>query len=116
MKVAIITTDGTLTVTEMGDDLTDIYKAIGNGCEMFQMLMIGDGVLLVDEEAKVKAVPPPTNLIATIVCEEFDVGLDPTDAIWGNMVLAGLKDGELVDIPESLLTGVRAYLDGEFGA
>lgn len=110
MKIAIIKTNGFLERTEMGPELNDIYKAIGNGCETFQMLYIGDGVLLIDEEAKVKESPPPPNPVATRFCSHMQVGLAHDDEIMGNMVLVGTKGEDFVDISVALLAEAQAFI------
>ncbi len=110
MKIAILKPDGTLEVAQMGPELEDIYAAIGYGCDQFQQLDIGEGVMLLDEEAKLRSPLPPLNEVATRFCARMDVGLDPFDQILGRMVLVGMKDGELVDIPESLLTAIQKFV------
>lgn len=109
-KVAIINPDGSLEIKQMGSDLQDIYDTIGDGCDIFQQLDIGDGILMVDEEAKLRTPVAPFNEVATKFCARMDVGLCPFDQIRGRMVLAGLKKGETVDIPESLLKAIQKFV------
>ncbi len=113
MKIAIVKTNGTVELTTMGEGLQDIYNTIGNGCDMFQQLPIGDGLLLVDEEAKIKAEIPPDNAMATEFCDLMDVGLDPSDRICGNMVLVGTRGSELSDIPTALLDAIKKFAGPE---
>lgn len=113
MKIAIVRTNGTVELTTMGEGLQDIYNAIGNGCDMFQQLPIGNGLLLVDEEAKIRQNPPPDNAMATEFCARMRVGLDPSDRILGNMVLVGIRGSEFADIPTALLDSIIKFAGAE---
>jgi hypothetical protein len=88
-------------VVEVGNDLESLQAAVGGYLEVIRL---DDGtVALIDEEAKLKANPPPPNVLATNIARA--VGIRPDDYIRGPMLIVGTldpdgaDDGEFHDVP-----------------
>ena len=97
----IIYADGTtLPLHAPGNDqgytLSEVYAAIGDGCDMVEQLYIGHSeVLLFDEIAKLRNGQPPRNDKATALAAEL---LLPGDCIVGTVLHVASRDGEWVPL------------------
>jgi len=70
----------------------DDIKAALNGGWLEALRITDDIVAYIDEEGKMKNLPP--NAIATGICREMDIGLHPDDFIVGPFVLCGQKQSD----------------------
>jgi hypothetical protein len=101
IKAIRITPAGLPELVEIGADLESAQAEVGGYVESIRLGH--DALALVDEEAKLKAAPPPPNVLATNIARA--AGIRPSDYIRGTMIIVGVlsphgvHDGDFHDVP-----------------
>ena len=121
MKMLKLTTKGSVSVVDASHDLNDLYKLIGNGCDMIEVvkpvglylgglphtynhpLMSGFGpVMVVDEEGKYRGCE--INPIATrLYLHNYNGSLTYGNAIVGDVIITGLGRFDFEELPEDMV-------------
>ncbi len=111
-KALIVREDGSLEVKEL-DDYAAVKAAVGGYLEA---LYLGkEAVAYIDEEAKIKATPPPFNRCATMLARKL-AGIADNDVVLGPVVILGTLaangeyDGEEHDVPPRVEAAVRTLV------
>lgn len=97
MKAITITTTShvdTLELTE-ATELADLQRAVGGYIQIIELTE--ELAMVIEEEGKLKN--KPVNDIATRLTQHFNAGLQADDAIVGDAVLIGQRNGSTIDVP-----------------